>query len=518
MMNYGIWHFLQLHNAIFWQKLGEHVYLSVIAVMVALVIGLPLGILINRVRPVRPSVLGLANIFQTIPSLALLAFLIPLVGIGMKPTVIALTIYALLPIIRNTYTGLNNVPKESIEAADSLGFTKWQKLKMVEIPLAAPIIIAGIRTATVITIGITTIAAFIGAGGLGDFITQGLALNDTQLILLGAIPAALLALLADFIIAQTEALSSARQRRIMRYKKTKITFLIFIAIASLSAWLFEIFETEVATKDNTITIATKNFTEQYILGNMIAELISAKTKLHVIKKFNLGPTAIVHNAIVNGEISLYPEYTGTAYLVVLHHHPVLSSKGTYHVVQSEYLKRFKLTWLPPFGFENSQTLAVRNDFAQQHNLATLSDLQSIASRMTVATPAAFLQRPDGMPGLKRVYHLNFRQVFIMQPNLMYAAIKNKDVDSILVFTTDGRIRAYHLKPLADNLHFYPPYYAAIVVRTEILRKHPEIEKALAPLFGAIDTKTMRRLNYAVDVQHQTPAYVAHHFLRERGLL
>ncbi|MEA2039120.1 MAG: ABC transporter permease [Thermodesulfobacteriota bacterium] len=187
-------------------KFREHLLLTGISTSFAIVAGVPLGILIARHKIARGSVLGVAGIVQTIPSLAMLAFLLPLLGIGIKPAIVALTLYALLPIIRNTYTGLTNISGEIIEAATGLGFTKKQQLWLVELPLALPIIFAGIRTAAVIVVGIATLSSFIGAGGLGDFINRGLAMNNTNLILLGAGAAAVLALTIDFFLGRVESL------------------------------------------------------------------------------------------------------------------------------------------------------------------------------------------------------------------------------------------------------------------------------------------------------------------------
>ena len=187
-------------------KFREHLLLTGISTSFAIVVGVPLGILIARHKIPRGSVLGVAGVVQTIPSLAMLAFLLPLLGIGIKPAIVALTLYALLPIIRNTYTGLTNISGEIIEAANGLGFTKNQQLWLVELPLALPIIFAGIRTDAVIGVGIATLSSFIGAGGLGDFINRGLAMNNTNLILLGAGAAAVLALAIDFFLGRVESL------------------------------------------------------------------------------------------------------------------------------------------------------------------------------------------------------------------------------------------------------------------------------------------------------------------------
>jgi len=206
MNEQSLWAFLTARAPELWQKTLEHLVLTGVSTGLAVLIGLPLGIWITRNAVARRPVLGVVGIVQTIPSLAMLAFLLPFLGIGAKPAIVALTLYALLPIVRNTYTGLSEVAPDILEAAQGVGFTNRHQLLMVELPLAVPVIVAGVRTAAVIGVGIATLSAFIGAGGLGDFINRGLALNNTWLILLGAIPAALLALLVDAAIGLVERL------------------------------------------------------------------------------------------------------------------------------------------------------------------------------------------------------------------------------------------------------------------------------------------------------------------------
>lgn len=514
----SLYQFLMQHCQALETNLLVHIALSFSATLLAILVGLPLGIWSYQKLSVRRIVLSITNIFQTIPSLALLAFLIPILGIGFNPTIVTLMFYALLPITRNTYTGLSQLPNEMIEAANGLGFTRWQRLRMVELPLAIPVIIAGIRTATAMTIGITTIAAFIGAGGLGTFITEGLALDDSRLILLGAIPTALLALTVDYIIAQFEISFSKQKRKLLRFKKTKASIAILLVGLLLFGFGHRLLSSFFIPKKNTIIVATKNFSESYILGYLMTDLLQAKTKLHVIKKFNLGSTAVIQNALLKGSIDLYPEYTGTAYVVVLKQKHITTPKKTYQFVKSEYKKRFHLIWLQSFGFSNSQTLAVRASFAKKYHLTNLSDLAKISSQLSVAAPAAFIKRGDGLPALQRAYHFTFKRIIEMQPDLVYRAIRENTVDVIEVFTTDARIQAYDLVPLIDNKHIYPPYYAAPVIRGAILKAHPEIRTALAPLAGLINEKTMRRLNAKVQIQHRLPKAVAREFLVQNGLL
>ncbi|MCB1827012.1 MAG: ABC transporter permease subunit [Coxiellaceae bacterium] len=506
--------FLSQHTNALYQHLFEHIYLSFSAIFLAIFIGLPLGIWSYQRKFLRRIILPLNNIFQTIPSLALLAFLVPFIGIGFKPTIITLMIYALLPITRNTFTGLKQIPDETIEAALGLGFSRWQRLRLVEMPLAMPVIITGIRVATAMAIGITTIAAFIGAGGLGVFITQGLSLNDSRLILLGAIPTALLALTVDALFAQLQVMI-IKPKVTQKFERTRWSF-VFLALAAF-CWLciYQMYPKS-GSRKHQITIATKNFTESYLLGFMMKDLIQAKTNLHVNLKLNLGSTSILQSAMRKGAIDLYPEYTGTAYMVILHQSKILSANETLVFVRSAYKKQFNFTWLAPFGFSNSQTLAVREDYSNRHHIKTLSDLRTLAPQLTIAAPAAFIKRPDSLPALQKAYDLHFKKVIAMQPDLVYRAIKNKDVDVIEAFSTDARIALYHLTPLIDDKHIYPPYEAAPIVRGEILRKYPGIKTALDLLANRINNKTMQKLNADVEIQHQTPEKVARNYLRSLG--
>ena len=519
MTNWPIWQFLGVHQAELFLKMQEQLYLVSFATLFAMLIGIPLGILAYRVRSLRTSIVGVSTVLWTIPSLALLAFLLPFFGIGATPAVIALTLYALLPIVRNTMSGLDEVPVSAIEAARALGFTPWQRLYKVTLPLALPVMVNGIRTAVVIAVGIATLAAFIGAGGLGDFINRGLATNNNQIVLLGAIPAAVLALLLDFCIANVERLVS------YRYQHEKKPLWRFFAAGFAGLLLLFPFLSQFnqyvtrADKQARIVIASKNFTEQFILGELMAQLIEAKTDIKVVRRFNLGSTAICHQAMLKGEIDIYPEYTGTAYLTVLKQiYKHVDANQLYQAVQEAYQNQFQITWLAPFGFNNSQSLAVRKAYADEKSLQTISDIVVLAKQLTIGAPAEFLVRPDSMPHLKNVYQLNFKQVKSMEPGLMYQALHRGHLDIIMAFTTDGRIPVYQLKILQDDKLSFPSYYAAPLIRDEVLNQYPEVKQVLKPLLGIIDNETMQALNAAVDIEKQAPARVAQQFLLKKGLI
>lgn len=512
-----------------WLHTGEHILLTGVSTLIAIGIGIPLGIAASRHRWLRSAITGTVGILQTIPSLAMLAGLLALLNrIGTVPAVIALVLYALLPIVRNTLTGLSNVPASILEAADGMGMTRRQRLWMVDLPLAAPVIVTGIRTAAVVSVGIATLSAFIGAGGLGQFINRGLALSNHQLILLGAVPSALLAMLVDASIGAVQW--SLRRRRatrmpawlnrLTRTAAASAPILIFAAgcFAVLTPGLFTTKDGSAnANKGAVIRVGSKDFTEQLILGELMAQLIEQKTGLRVDREFDLGGTMICHGALVGGAIDLYAEYTGTALTAVLRKEAISDPTAAYETVARAYEKQFDLQWLQPFGFNNTYAITVREADARKWNLKTISDLKSRATEMRAGWTSEFSARSDGYPGLQTCYGFQFGSVRDLDTALMYEAIQRNEVDVICAFATDGRIAAYQLHPLEDDLHFFPPYYAAPVIRKATLEEHPELRKTLNLLAGRLTSDVMQRLNSEVDRDKHSPADVAREFLLQNIL-
>ena len=508
-----------------WLRVSEHLFLTGASTVIAILVGVPLGILATRstVTWLRGLLVSTINMVQTIPSLAMLAILLVILGkIGTLPAVIALILYALLPIVRNTITGLENVPSEIIEAARGIGMTKRQELWLIRVPLSIKVIITGIRTAAVTGVGIATLSAFIGAGGLGQFINRGIALSNTSLILLGAIPAAILALIIDFSIGAVEwGLQPARsiernlKRKILKPIALCLPFLLAIA-GGMGYFSESILNNSIKepanSKKGIIRIGSKNFTEQLILGELIAELIESKTDLSVERHFNLGGTMICHNALLKGEIDIYPEYTGTALTTILNMKAIKNPDKTLQVVRQYYRDRFNIEWLSPFGFNNTYTITVRETDAKHYELRNISDLENISSRFRAGFTSEFAERPDGYPGLRKSYGFSFKEVKDIDPSMMYEAIKKKEIDVISAFATDGRIKAYNLTVLTDDLTFFPPYYAAALIRIEVLQVYPKLRKTLALLTGLIDDNVMQQLNYEVDENKQSPENVAREFL------
>ncbi|GCD10942.1 ABC transporter permease/substrate-binding protein [Clostridium tagluense] len=503
----------------------EHIQLTIFAVIIAIIVGVPLGILISRVKKLSGPVIGFANVIQAVPSLALLGFLIPVLGIGSRPAILMVFLYSLLPIIKNTYTGLMNINPDVIESSKGMGMTNKQILKLVQIPLALPIIMTGIRVAAVTAVGLMTIAAIIGAGGLGYMVFSGVQTVDNYMILAGAIPACLLALLMDFIVGKIEQgvtpprirkadgtikLSKKKKYKINNMQKIVASSLLVIIVASCT-FIF-------TRKSDVIVVGSSNSNEQTILGNMLSILIEKNTDLKVQRKFNLGGSAIAFTALKAGKIDVCPQYTGTALVDIMKKKPISDPDKTYEVVSDYSSKHYAITWLKPLGFNDTYALAVSQDTAQKYNLETVSDLAKVGNKLVLGCTIEFSNREDGYLGLNKLYNLKFKGVRAIDGGLRYTALNNNKTDVLDAFSTEGLLKAFKLKVLKDDKHFFPPYYAVPTINNKMLEKHPELKPLINKLAGKIDDETMIDLNYKVDKLSQKPEKVAEDFLRRNKLI
>lgn len=503
----SFWHFLQLNWSELLVLIEQHIKLVLIAIVTAVVIGVPTGILLTRYRALRGPVLGVANIMQTIPSLALFGFLIPLPfigGIGARSALVALVLYSLLPIIRNTITGIMGVEPSVREAAVAMGMTDGQVLRQVELPLAMGVIVTGIRVATVIAVGVTTIAAAVGAGGLGVYIFRGLRQYDNNLLLAGALSAALLALAADFLLGLaerrfTQSSPKKRARSVIGLRLAVVAVVILVLIGGVALWR------NTKTSADKVTIGSKDFTESILLAEIVAQMLEARG-VSVERRFELGGN-LPHDALTNGTLDLYPEYTGTAYTAILHHKPITDPRAVYTQVKQEYAQKFNLDVSPSLGFENTFAILVRGADARQFNLKTISDAAPIANKWRAGFGQDFMSREDGYPGFSKAYGLKFAEVREMDLSLTYIALSSHQVDLIAGNSTEGRIATMDLFQLADDRHYFPPYEAVYFVRQDTLARVPALREVLDKLANAISTEDMRRLNYEVDGNRRDPKEV-----------
>ncbi|MFB7156424.1 ABC transporter permease/substrate-binding protein [Lysinibacillus sp. NPDC056232] len=487
-------------------SLLEHIQISFIALFLAVVIAIPLGIYLTNKKKIAETIIGMSAVLQTIPSLALLGLLIPLFGIGKVPAIIALVVYALLPILRNTFTGINEVDPSLKEAAMAMGMNTRKRLVKVELPLAMPVIMAGIRTAMVLIVGTATLAALIGAGGLGDIILLGIDRNNTALIIIGAVPAAILALVFDFLLKKLTSLS---------FKKT-ITALSMISIVALVMMIFPLLNFK---EKEEIVIAGKLGAEPEILINMYKLLIENDTDLKVQLKPGLGKTSFVFNALKSGSIDIYPEFTGTAISEFLKEEAINNNQeDVYHQAKEGMLNKFDMVMLRPMNYNNTYALAVSKQIVEAYHLQTISDIKSIQETIKAGFTLEFNDREDGYLGIQKRYGITLSNITTMEPKLRYQAIESGNIDLLDAYSTDSEIRQYHLQVLTDDQQLFPPYQGAPLLRKETLEAYPEIETALNKLANQITDDEMREMNYRVNVEGKNIEDVAREYLIKAGLL
>lgn len=502
----------------------QHIKLTALAVGLAIIIAMPLGICISYVKKINKPILAIANIIQAIPSMALLGFAIPFLGIGTTPAIVMVVLYSLLPIIKNTNTGIKNINPQTLEAARGIGLTKFQILVKVQLPLALPVIMSGVRISAVTAVGLMTMAAFIGGGGLGYLVFSGIRTVNNYQILAGAIPACLLALVVDFLFGLIESLVTPKsiQKRSskkgifnLNNKKSKRYILTTATCLILGIFIM----TNVSTKSSkVITVGSKDFTEQEILCNILSEAIENKTDISVERKSALGGTQICFSALKSGDIDMYVDYSGTCYGDTLKYSPISDVEKIYNTVKTDFKEKFNIDVLNQMGFNNTYTLAVKKDTAEKYNLKTISDIAKVGDELTISPCLEFLNREDGIIGLKKTYNFNFKNEIGIDGSPKYTALMNNESDVIDAFSTDGLLKKFDLTVLEDDKNFFPPYYAIPLVKGETLEKYPEIAPIIEEIAPLLTNEVMIDLNYQVDELRKDPKDVAREFLQENNLL
>jgi osmoprotectant transport system permease protein len=481
------------------EYLGAHIALSVSALALGLGLSLPLALLSARSPKLRWLLLGAASVIQTIPSLALLALFYPLLlalslvtkaafgaqfsALGFLPSLLALALYSMLPILRNTVTGLVGIDPAVKEAAQGVGMTPRQSLTLVELPLALPVIMAGLRTASVWVIGTATLSTPVGQTSLGNYIFTGLQTQNWVFVVFGCVAAALLALAVDQLLATLERVIARRER-----PKLATTGAVVVALLLGAGALGEFTQPAAG-----YAIGAKGFAEQYVLAALLTQRLDA-AGLRAVTRSNLG-SAVIFNALAGGDVDAYVDYTGTIWTNTMHRTDT-PKRDVVLAEMSDWLKRnHGVKVLGPLGFENAYVLAMRKDRAAQLGIKSLDDLAASAPRLAVGGDYEIFGRPEWR-ALKEAYGLSFRQERQMQPTFMYKAVVDGEVDLITAFSSDGEIAEYDLLTLTDPKQAIPPYDAVLLIAPK--RSGDErLAAALQPLVGRIPIERMREANLLV---------------------
>jgi osmoprotectant transport system permease protein len=489
--------------------LGSHVLVSITALALGLGISLPLAIASRRRPLLRGVLLTIASVVQTIPGLALLALFYPMLlalaglserllghgfsALGFLPSVLALALYSMLPVLRNTVTGLNGIDPELRDAARALALTRGQTLRLIELPIAMPVIMAGIRTSAVWVIGTATLSTPIGQTSLGNYIFAGLQTQNWVFVLFGCVAAAALALTVDQLLALIER--GVKQRR-RGFVATGGAGLLLIVLAALLPGL--------SRAQGGYVIGAKPFTEQYVLAALIEQRLEARG-LSAQGRNGLG-SGVIFNALANNDIDAYVEYSGTIWANNMGRTDAPPRQAVLNEVARWLNATHHIRMLGPLGFENAYALAVPRSLAQKLGLHSIADLAAHASELTIAGDYEFFERPE-WKAIRDAYGLRFRAQRTMQSDFMYQAARSGDVDVVSVYSSDGRIKQYDLVVLEDPKHAIPPYDAILLLSPKRAGDEALIG-ALKPLIGAIPVELMREANLRASNGETSAAVVA----------
>ncbi len=474
--------------------LGSHVRVSLSALALGLAISLPLAISVRRHPFLRGTLLGIAGVVQTVPGLALLALFYPLLlalaslslnwfgagfsAFGFLPAVLALALYSMLPVLRNTVTGLNGIDPALTEAAQGVGMTPRQSLVMVELPLALPVIMAGIRTSAVWVIGTATLSTPIGQTSLGNYIFAGLQTQNWVLVIFGCVAAAVLALAVDQFLALIEA--GIRQRSRPR---------MLAGVLGIAALVIATLVPSLARSGTRVMVGAKTFTEQYVLAALMSQRLQA-AGLATSTRQGLG-SSVIYDALASGDIDVYVDYSGTLWANQFHRSEILPREQLLTELKAT-LAKSNITLLGELGFANAYALVMPRAKAESLGIRSAADLAARAGNMTIAGDYEFFSRPE-WAGLQKAYGLSFKAQRVMQPDFMYAAVNSGEVDVIAGYTSDGLIAKYDLVVLDDPRHAIPPY-DAIMLLSPKRAGDEKLRGALQPLLGKIDLPLMREAN------------------------
>ena len=493
-------------------RLGGHVFLAFTSILAGVLISIPLGIFCSRRPQVERVAVTIANIIQTIPGMALLAIMVfALDRTGVMPAWIALVLYSILPILRNTIAGMKTVDPGCLEAADGIGLNKWQRLRIVELPLAAPTIIAGVRTASAWVVGAATLAYPVGATSLGDYIFAGLQTSNEVALMVGCVFSAGLALVLDMLLG---GLEKASQKRSPAWAFGSVGCLLLVAVSPLLLKALqeqksltpakELVASGEFVQEEPYVVGGKAFTEQYILIDHLQTVLAEENRVTEVKP-GLG-SAVVLQSLERGEIDCYVDYTGTLWATAMEREDNVSTAEMMIDIATYLKEKSGVLALGPLGFRNDYVFAMRKDQADELGVESLDDLVPHAKDLTAACEIEFWSRPEWQ-NVQAKYGLQFGETKSMDSQLMYGALSRGEADVIVAYRTDGRLASGEFVELADPRFALPPYDAVLLVSSRLAKDRAATEK-LRKMVNTISTEAMRKANGMVDIEERPVAEAA----------
>lgn len=496
--------------------LSGHLLLSVTALAIGIGISVPLGIAATRIPRLRGPVLAAASLIQTVPSMALLALMVPLLGgmIGFVPAFIALTLYSMLPVLRNTVTGILEIDPDMREAALGVGMTDRQSLRWVELPLAAPIILAGIRTATVWVVGMATLSTPVGAPSLGNYIFLGLQTRNWLAVLFGCFFAAALAIVLDQLIRLMERAVRLQRPRLAVTAGIALTTILVGGLLPAAFRLVpgptesDVSEVRLSASGGSrqlslagldLTVGSKGFTEQYIVAELLTRELEAAGAT-VRQRPNMGST-ILFDALRNDTVDVCVDYSGTIWAAIMKRSTPVERTEMLIEVAAHLKEEYGVISLGRLGFENAYILAMSRLRAEELGVREIGDLKTHAGRLTVGGDPEFFGRLE-WNRVREIYGLDGIRTRGMDSTFMYGAVRDGEVDVITAYTTDGRIDAFDLVALNDPKQAFPPYDAILLLSPLASRNRPLVD-TLLPLVNSITNSEMRSANRRVDIDGLT---------------
>ena len=496
-----------------WSLICEHLFLVLAASLLSIAIGLPLGIWAYVSKTARPIILRAVDLLQTIPSLALLGIIMVFLDPGKLTVIIGITLYSLLPIVRNTCLGLQEVDPGVKEAARGMGMSKPYRVLMVEFPLAFPTVFTGIRIAVVNAIGTAVFAAFVGGGGLGGVITQAIRISDMKLILAATGVLMVIAVVLDLLMGWFET---------QMHKDRGGSRKMWIPVAAILL-AFCLLLPYGRGSSGDLMLYDGDYSETQLMHHMVKMLVEDQTDLTVTIQDQM--SQVNNFNALNGDshtCDLMISYDGTLLTTFFHQDvtDVPEGMSIYDYVNQVAQEEYGMRLLEKLGFDNTYAIAVPQAVADQYGLETISDLVPVADQLTFGAEQGFFTLEGSMKygPFTEFYGLNFRNPVSVDLGLKYAAVENGSFDVTVVYATDGLNRKAGLKILEDDKSFFPDYNGAFLVREDVLEKYPELEGILNQLAGEIPTEQMAELTYQVDVLGRTVDDVAQEFLVSQGLL